>query len=679
MSPMMRPSLRLLLLVGSSVCVWLAIAASRSQAQSFDATNLRQPADLAGAWLVHGGDDPAYGRPDFDDSQWTRFDSHASLKDAFPNSRPNVVWYRLHVKVSPTQADLALAEYNLSLAFEVYVNGQLFLQNGRVEPFAPYTMGARLLKRIPDQQTATGSLLIAVRVHISRTEWDDSHPGFYASNLTLGQESALREHTWLTLIGQNAPSWIIDLAGLGLGIVALALFTAQRRQYEYLWIFLQFFSAACSLPLLLYESLYNVPADWELLRQPLFIASLFFQILMYFAFLRLRFGWWIRTVVAAAGLGLLLSVIGTAEGSMSRIASVFAMFPLVFLIAGVIPVLLVMHIRRGNREAAILLIPVALTSLTIYAQVVLFALGQIPACITTAESMNHFLFDLPVGPFVLSLNQLDNMLYILSLAVIMVLRSTRISRQQAMLEGEVAAAREVQQVILPEQTEAVHGFKVESIYQPAKQVGGDFFQVLPAGEGGLLVVVGDVAGKGLPAAMLVSVLVGVIRGVSEYTSEPAELLANLNNRLVGRAGGGFSTALAARMTADGQVTIANAGHLSPYLDGREMELPGALPLGIKADARYETNYFHLPPGSRLTFYSDGVVEAQNTKGELFGFERGRVMSTQPACNIVQAAMRFGQQDDITVVTIERSANRVSEEAVRAGAWAVPVGAQAPSP
>ena len=103
----------------------------------------------------------------------------------------------------------------------------------------------------------------------------------------------------------------------------------------------------------------------------------------------------------------------------------------------------------------------------------------------------------------------------------------------------MAAAREVQQIILPEQIERVPGFSIESAYVPAQQVGGDFFQILPAPEGSLLLVIGDVAGKGLPAAMLVSVLVGAIRGVAEYTSEPAELLANLNQRLVGRVAGQF--------------------------------------------------------------------------------------------------------------------------------------------
>ena len=123
------------------------------------------------------------------------------------------------------------------------------------------------------------------------------------------------------------------------------------------------------------------------------------------------------------------------------------------------------------------------------------------------------------------------------------------------------------------------GFSIESAYEPAQQVGGDFFQILPASEGSLLLVIGDVAGKGLPAAMLVSVLVGAIRGVADYTSEPAELLANLNQRLVGRVAGGFSTALAARIFPDGSVVMANAGHLPPYLDGQRGGGSGSLAAG----------------------------------------------------------------------------------------------------
>jgi serine phosphatase RsbU (regulator of sigma subunit) len=139
---------------------------------------------------------------------------------------------------------------------------------------------------------------------------------------------------------------------------------------------------------------------------------------------------------------------------------------------------------------------------------------------------------------------------------------------------------------------------------------------------------------------------------NEWTDQ---LLSNLNDRLIGRVHGGFSTALVAHIAADGRVTIANAGHLSPYLDGQEIDLPGALPLGIASGTRYETRQFWIQAGSRLTFYSDGAVEARNQSGELFGFDRVKAISTQADEAIVEAARSFGQEDDITVITSERSA------------------------
>lgn len=233
-------------------------------------------------------------------------------------------------------------------------------------------------------------------------------------------------------------------------------------------------------------------------------------------------------------------------------------------------------------------------------------------------------------------------------------RYARSQAEKASLEAEMAAARQVQQVILPEPGAVFPGYKVESVYRPAQQVGGDFFQMLQA-DGGMLVVVGDVAGKGLPAAMLVSMLVGVIRATADATHDPAMLLGKLHDRLLGHSAGGFSTALAAYIAADGEVTIANAGHLSPYLDGREVELPGALPLGVDGGGRYESVRLALPAGSQLTFLSDGVVEAQSASGELFGFDRAKAISRQAAAAIADEAVRFGQEDDITVVTVEREA------------------------
>jgi serine phosphatase RsbU (regulator of sigma subunit) len=157
--------------------------------------------------------------------------------------------------------------------------------------------------------------------------------------------------------------------------------------------------------------------------------------------------------------------------------------------------------------------------------------------------------------------------------------------------------------------------------------------------------------------MMVSVLVGAIRTAVKFEHSPNALLAELNDRMIGRTNGGFSTALAALIGVDGSVHIANAGHLPPYLNGNEIALPPALPLGIVSVAQYEVREIRLNPGDRLTFYSDGVIEAQNKNRELFGFERAREISTQPAAAIAEAAKAFGQEDDITVLAIQRVAQQ----------------------
>ena len=232
-------------------------------------------------------------------------------------------------------------------------------------------------------------------------------------------------------------------------------------------------------------------------------------------------------------------------------------------------------------------------------------------------------------------------------------RYVKTRTEKALLESEMVAARQVQQVILPNPNQLTPGFVVESAYRPAREVGGDFFQVLPAGDRGLLFVTGDVSGKGLPAAMLVSLVIGAIRASAEETHDPVVLLGKLHKQIAGRTPDGFVTALAAFIAIDGRATIANAGHLSPYLDGFELELPGALPLGLSGGGQFEAMTFELRAGSRLTFLSDGVIEAQRPGGELFGFERAQAMSKESAAAIAEAAVEFGQSDDITVVTIER--------------------------
>jgi Stage II sporulation protein E (SpoIIE) len=223
--------------------------------------------------------------------------------------------------------------------------------------------------------------------------------------------------------------------------------------------------------------------------------------------------------------------------------------------------------------------------------------------------------------------------------------------RQLRAETELEAARAVQQVLIPDAIPDLPGFKIESAYRPAGQVGGDFFQILPTACGGTLIVIGDVSGKGMPAAMTVSLLVGALRTLAQYTTSPAEILAAMNRRVLARSRDGFTTCLVLRADPGGALTMANAGHLPPYYDGQELTIESGFPLGIHADSAYEESRFALKPDAQLSLLTDGVVEARSAAGELFGFARAQSWSRKSAEEILEAARAFGQEDDITVVTL----------------------------
>jgi hypothetical protein len=218
------------------------------------------------------------------------------------------------------------------------------------------------------------------------------------------------------------------------------------------------------------------------------------------------------------------------------------------------------------------------------------------------------------------------------------------------LAAEIESARVVQQVMVPEEIPSVPGLTIAAVYRPFGAVGGDFFQILPVADG-VLVVIGDVSGKGMPAAMMVSLLVGTVRTLAHYTQSPGEILAAMNERMIGRSNGGFTTCLVLRLGVGGDLTVANAGHIAPYIAGQELQVESGLPLGLAADVRYTEAAFQFQAGEQLTLMTDGVVESRRKSGELLGFERTAELSVGTAEAIAQAAEEFGQDDDITVLTV----------------------------
>jgi len=305
--------------------------------------------------------------------------------------------------------------------------------------------------------------------------------------------------------------------------------------------------------------------------------------------------------------------------------------------------------RQGSRDAAILLFPEA----WVVAETLVQRITAIPhfAHQPWARAFVHYInygFNSPFPYYIPSLRGDVTNLVVL---FVLILRYARSRRDEERLQSELEAARTVQNVLIPNEFPVIPGFQLEAVYKPASQVGGDFFQVIGVPNGSALVVVGDVSGKGMPAAMTVSLLVGTFRTLAHYSRSPGEILRAMNLRMLGRTNGGFTTCIVLCIDPDGTVTGANAGHLQPYLGDRELELSSDLPLGLHRESKYTESKFRLKPGDQLTLVTDGVPEARNAAGELLGFEKTAAISTKSAEDIAEVAKEFGQVDDVTVVKL----------------------------
>ena len=318
---------------------------------------------------------------------------------------------------------------------------------------------------------------------------------------------------------------------------------------------------------------------------------------------------------------------------------------------------LVQGTYRRDRDARLLLLPVALD----YG--ILIATGLLWSYEAAGHSgfrLQHaaWLYTVANRPFPISALDLTSFVMELAILAILVARFASTRRDEQRFASELEAARVVQHVLIPEQIPEISGLRIEAGYKPAGEVGGDFFQILPLPNAGAIVAIGDVSGKGMPAAMTVSLLVGALRTLTHFVSSPAEILAAMNGQLCDRSAG-FTTCLIARIDRQGVLTLANAGHLAPYVQGLEVSLEGNLPLGLVPDTKYGETTLLLPADEQITFVTDGVVEAKSPVGELFGFERTSHVAVQSAKAIMEAASQFGSGDDITVITLSRQDSRLA--------------------
>jgi serine phosphatase RsbU (regulator of sigma subunit)/predicted ester cyclase len=255
------------------------------------------------------------------------------------------------------------------------------------------------------------------------------------------------------------------------------------------------------------------------------------------------------------------------------------------------------------------------------------------------------------------------------------LHRERIERER--IEQELRVARRIQQASLPKEIPTLAGWQITPFYQPAREVGGDFYDFHLLSEGRVGLVVGDATGKGVPAALVMSTTCGMLQAVSEAldSSSPEEVLERVNEALTIRIPDNmFVTCFYAVLDPkSASLSYANAGHDLPYLhrNGEAEELRArGMPLGLMPAMSYEEKEIELDVGEGVFFYSDGLVEAHDPNGEMFGFPRLRALvgehGEEQALGefLMEELYSFvgegwEQEDDITLLTLKRSASSLS--------------------
>jgi hypothetical protein len=647
-------------------------AATRASDEPLQVTLGDGTSELSGQWKFQTGDNMAWAQRDFDDSEWKTIDltPPAGTEDTAlgasgfipgwtSNGYPGYsgyAWYRLDVNVVSSHGELALKmPMDVDDAYQVFVNGK---QIGQFGKFTKHGVTAYLAQprafRLP-REIRNGPMTIAVRMWMdSATPFNSPDSGGMHEPPVLGHASVISTQIlidWDDTAHAVGSGFLEMLILLLAWLVAMSLLWMDRKEPSYLWL-----SLVCAVTIFSNGVLLIVTYSTWISQMPFVLLADVISLPLRIGLWVIFWAYWFRIprmdLMHRVVWGLvLLLMIGTAMirpplfGEIVPVHAARYLFPVLqalkLALAAMLVAITFQGIRKQKTEGWLAFSAVLLVAVDLY-------LREVRAFLHVPTS-----FDL-LG-FNISLGTISTIVSLFLITVMLVRRFLHTQRNRELWKAEIEQARQVQHVLIPAELPRIAGFAIESEYRPAREVGGDFFQIMPGQElGSALILVGDVTGKGMQAGMLVAVIVGAFRTAAKYHSDPLILLNTLNDQLSGR-GGASATCLILRITADGDVTLANAGHLAPYLNGVELQMEGALPMGVLPEADFSVMHFHLAPGDTLMLMSDGVAEAQDEDKNLFGFERVGEMLQRPisAAALASAAQAFGQEDDILVLRIQR--------------------------
>lgn len=607
------------------------------RAQAIVAHGASGPTHLDGPWLLYQGDPPG---GEFASTDPRPGQTYWLGKGNNPTQGPKVIWLRATITSDEQLARPALLLNPNAGDCQVFVNGQ---KAADCSSWPRTTSAARrwLLVHLPAEHAQIAIRLVGPYDGPARLP----RHGDLLFGYSLVLETIRTSNDALHVF-HFFPQTLLCVGELLGGMILLLAFRNDPRGREYLW-FAAFLLLDGSMSL---ESVFNhvyplLPSSSGFLTDALGRIGRYAPLVGFIAaFTGVRLNRWMRGYqILLLVLPVLLSLPYMSENVtwIPRISS--HTFELVLLVVEVPFVVgslgfLGWKWRRGSKEAGLLLPSFLLAS-----------------GVEVLGNLMPYAMSFRAGRFAFDYDDLSMLFFLLSIAPVLLFRYRRVNREYAYAAAELDAAREIQRRLVPDSIPEVAGCRIEAAYLPAQEVGGDFYQILSRPDGSVVIAVGDVSGKGLKAAMTGVLAIGSLRTLAFEGLGPAAILKRLNAELVRASNGGFVTCFCGVLDDCGNLHFASAGHLAPFRNGREIEVDGTLPLGIDANAVYDENTLALSPGDHLTLLSDGVVEAKSAAGELFGFERTSQISSQTAQSIAEQAQRFGQTDDITVLTLNRLA------------------------
>ena len=520
----------------------------------FDATNLGSPMVLDKGWRVGITANQEAAAPDFDDTTWALRDARDSIADVPDEDRPPgppkdgkggpddgppdfpkdhkrpFAWFRMHIRLAQGhgpvsmlielpvshQASMDPGTTGTGQDVDVYSNGRLVPPEGPHGDDAIHYLPISRIYNLDIPSSETSLTLVVRTLNIPFGFGAYTH--FFATRtLRLGNPEDLSRSLELWSIRnlfERLPRVINAVLLVFLSIFLFVLYFTQKGHVEYLWLafheliqapigFIDLAGSSANLDQLWYVAL--------IFQLVLISAYLYFEFLN--SFLSLRRRWyilllrWSSPIIVGVGPSLLM--VGH-ESFVGVLLVVFVLGSVIWLATWFLFCLITLTnaaVRR-NFEAGLLLIPLILS-------IVGIAEPMLTGGMTDWSGHRyHSPLTIQAGPVPIRFASIADFTGLLAIVIIIFVRFLRIHRDRERASSELAAARNVQELMIPQEKAATPGFEIDSVYNPATEVGGDFYHIDPTADGGLLVVIGDVAGKGLKAAMNVSMLMGALRRIT---------------------------------------------------------------------------------------------------------------------------------------------------------------------